>query len=78
MKVDAARAIEMAIEAEIAQAMNEKASGTAFFANLSLHEYEALLFSDPQQLASVTHGKRTRRKVRGNCCRMWRLRADQR
>ena len=55
-KVDASRFIEMAIEAEIARTMNVNIQELHFSAYLSLHEYEALLFSDPQQLATVTLG----------------------
>ena len=53
--VEAALAIEQALEADIAEAMGTKA-GEGFFAYLSLHEYEALLFSDPEKLAGVTMG----------------------
>jgi hypothetical protein len=55
-KRDAARAIESAIEAEIAGVVGANPTVIPFFAHLSLHEYEALLFSDPVQLASVTMG----------------------
>jgi Domain of unknown function (DUF4276) len=56
-KIIAARKIEQSIEADIASAMNVTQNTLPFFAYLSLHEYEALLFSDPQQLASVTLGR---------------------
>ena len=43
--------------------MSEEEVG--FFAYLSLHEYEALLFSDPGQLASVTMGAKDAEKFAG-------------
>ena len=59
-KAEAARAIETAIEADIAGVMGGDEAG--FFAYLSLHEYEALLFSDPVELASVTMGEKDAEK----------------
>lgn len=56
MKTAAARAIETAIEADIASAMNLKPQDLPFSAYLSLHEFEALLFSAPAILAGVTMG----------------------
>jgi len=53
-RLDAALKIERSIESEIAAAMNAAPGEIPFFAYLSLHEFEALLFSDPTQLASVT------------------------
>jgi hypothetical protein len=55
-KIEAVREIERAINQDIAESLATAADSLPFFAYLSLHEYEALLFSDPAQLASVTLG----------------------
>ena len=44
------------MKAQIAQELQMKAEDLPFFAYLALHEFEALLFSDPKKLASVTGG----------------------
>lgn len=53
---DAARHIEGSIEEEIQAELVTGGSLHTFIAYLSLHEYEAMLFSDPDTFATVTQG----------------------